>query len=194
MVEYRLRDGFRVKAPAAVVGGRIEALKRRHADAANSEGWVTPEEVVEDARSPDSPIHDCFTWDVAEAARKQNLAEARYLIRCYEVHVIASNLEPVVFSPGSVKVMTADHGRVFMSPPAAMTSDDYREQVLGDTRKLLNGVADRLRKLMLLTPAVLSALEGLMAALDAEAKSKAKKKAGQPAKDRNPPQPPGPAL
>lgn len=42
---------------------------------------LLPERVVNAARSPDSPIHDCFTWDDDDAAEKWRLEEARMLIR-----------------------------------------------------------------------------------------------------------------
>jgi len=44
-------------------------------------GVLRPEDVVEEARDPRSPLHDQFDWDNTEAARKWRLHQARNLIR-----------------------------------------------------------------------------------------------------------------
>jgi hypothetical protein len=43
-------------------------------------GILLPEKVVEAARRPTSPLHDYFTWDDTEAAKKHRIQEARLLI------------------------------------------------------------------------------------------------------------------
>lgn len=55
---------------------RLQALQDIERDA----GLLTPEVVVGAARDPASPLHECFTWDDAEAAHKQRIYEARKLI------------------------------------------------------------------------------------------------------------------
>lgn len=47
----------------------------------NKDGMLDPHDVVNAARSPDSPLHQHFTWDDSEAAEKHRLHEARQLIR-----------------------------------------------------------------------------------------------------------------
>lgn len=44
-------------------------------------GILTPEAVVEDAKSKSSPLHDKFTWDIKKAAYAHWLDQARALIR-----------------------------------------------------------------------------------------------------------------
>ena len=59
-----------------------EAIRLRlEAIAALNGGRITPQQVVDDARDEESPLHDSFTWDDAEAADKQRLTEARLLLR-----------------------------------------------------------------------------------------------------------------
>lgn len=43
-------------------------------------GCVTPAMVVQEAQSPDHPLHDMFIWDDAEAAIKFRTAQARLMI------------------------------------------------------------------------------------------------------------------
>jgi len=44
-------------------------------------GVLRPEDVVDEARDPRSPLHDQFDWDDSEAAHKWRLHQARNLIR-----------------------------------------------------------------------------------------------------------------
>jgi len=52
----------------------LELIRRTH-------GELRPEAVLEDARNPNSPLHDYFTWDDKEAADQLRLLQARALIR-----------------------------------------------------------------------------------------------------------------
>jgi hypothetical protein len=49
---------------------------------------LTPAAVVAEAQSPDSPLHNDFTWDVNEAAQMTWLAQARDLISSFRVSLI----------------------------------------------------------------------------------------------------------
>lgn len=49
--------------------------------AANHDGRLQPEHVVEDAKTRSHPLHPHLTWDNGEAAHKCRLQEARALIR-----------------------------------------------------------------------------------------------------------------
>jgi len=48
---------------------------------AKRDGELLPEDVVEAARPPRSPLHSRFTWDDSEAAHQYRLWQARQLIR-----------------------------------------------------------------------------------------------------------------
>ena len=50
-------------------------------------GRITPEAVVEDARDPESPLHDLFLWDDTEAAHQYRLSQARGVIRSIKVDI-----------------------------------------------------------------------------------------------------------
>lgn len=50
-------------------------------------GRITPDMVVDAARSPASPLHEHFTWDVREAAEERWRDQARALIRAVRVEV-----------------------------------------------------------------------------------------------------------
>lgn len=50
-------------------------------------GRLTPELVVEAAKSKDSPLHTHFTWDVKKAAHERWIDQARTLIRSVKVEI-----------------------------------------------------------------------------------------------------------
>lgn len=57
------------------VGEHLERIR------ASLSGRLTPEAVVADARSPNSPLHSFFEWDDSAAAQEHRLQQARGLIR-----------------------------------------------------------------------------------------------------------------
>lgn len=61
---------------------QLEALKKI---AERDGGLLRPQAVVDEARSPRSPLHKCFTWDDGEAARLYRLDQAQHLIRKFHV-------------------------------------------------------------------------------------------------------------
>ena len=58
-----------------------EARQRINELAARNDGHITPDEVYEDAKATDSPLHSYFEWDQAVAARAHGIDVARRLIR-----------------------------------------------------------------------------------------------------------------
>lgn len=73
---YQFRTGFSItKVDAQTVGDELERIRNAH------DGKLRTEEVVQWAAEPDSPIHECFTWDNERAANSFRLVEARTLIK-----------------------------------------------------------------------------------------------------------------
>lgn len=65
-----------------------EAVVARLGALADKEGRLTPEQVVEDARDPKSPLHPCFEWDDSKAAHQHRLYQARKLVAVYVTQTI----------------------------------------------------------------------------------------------------------
>lgn len=57
-------------------------------DLENQSGQLSPELVVEEAASPDSPLHGYFLWDDEAAGHAFRLEQARQLIRSVKVELI----------------------------------------------------------------------------------------------------------
>lgn len=50
--------------------------------------FPTPEEIVDEARNPKSPLHDAFEWDDSKAANAHRLQQARNMVNHITVTVI----------------------------------------------------------------------------------------------------------
>ncbi len=76
---YEFSEGARFQAGASqdpkVVGEHLDLLRKQQ------HGELTPEDVVADARNPNSPLHSFFEWDDSAAAEQYRLQQARGLIR-----------------------------------------------------------------------------------------------------------------
>lgn len=53
--------------------------------AADNNGTLTPDLIVEDARNPSSPLHEEFEWDDTVAAHQHRLSQARTVIRTIHI-------------------------------------------------------------------------------------------------------------
>lgn len=68
---------------------------------ADSEGRITPDTIVEDARSKASPLHSLFEWDKSKAAMAYWIGTAREIIG--SVRVVVTNKTTTVRAPMYVR-------------------------------------------------------------------------------------------
>ena len=65
---------------------QMKATRERLADLElQGGGRLTPNAVLEDAKDPDSPLHDSFEWDDEKAAHAHRIEQARALITSVRV-------------------------------------------------------------------------------------------------------------
>jgi hypothetical protein len=57
-------------------------------------GDLRPEDVLDDARNPNSPLHSCFTWDDSVAAEAYRLTQAKAVIRVAIRYLSRPSSEP----------------------------------------------------------------------------------------------------
>ena len=93
-------------------------------------GRLIPEQIVDAASSPESVLHDRFTWDDSEAAQKYRLWQARMLIRCTVTMVSGSSETVRAFV--SLTPDRAKDGGGYRSTVAVMRNRGMREQLLAD--------------------------------------------------------------
>lgn len=85
---FEFAEGARFQAgkhpDANIVGAHIEMLRKKF------RGELTPEDILDDAKHDNSPLHSFFEWDDSTAAQQHRLAQARGLIRS----VVAIYVQP----------------------------------------------------------------------------------------------------
>lgn len=102
---FEFSEGVRFQ-PGAVrdakaVGEHLELLRKQ------CKGELTPEDVLEDAKHDNSPLHSFFEWSDTEAAHQYRLQQARGLIRAV-VAVYVSDERPAVRQKAYVHIPEPD--------------------------------------------------------------------------------------
>lgn len=122
---YKVKSGFRLKASLAQsVGEECERLE--------SEGRLTAQNLLDDSRPEDAPLHDCFEWNDGVAAEKWRLAQASYIIRSIEVTVEEAN-EPTRAFVATV----SDDKREYRAIGYVLRSTESRDALLESARREL---------------------------------------------------------
>lgn len=126
----RFQSGAQTDANAArAVGDHLELLRNQ------VQGELTPKDVVDDARNPNSPLHSYFEWNDSAAAEAFRLSQARGLIRAV-VAVYVSDDKPAVRTRAYVHVPEAQapHYREMVH---AMSQKKTRQLILQQAWKEL---------------------------------------------------------
>lgn len=130
MARYKYKSGRSFPVPAQVVGERLEQIRGN-----NPGDDISPAEVVEDARNPESPLHDVFDWNDETAAKKQREHRARQLLAAtivVTIQVIGGRPEPVEqFAFVSVG-RSVPGGARYVTTARAMNDAEMRDRVVSD--------------------------------------------------------------
>lgn len=70
-----------------------EAIHRVLLAILKRDGEIKPDRVIEEAKKPDSPLHDRFEWNVEKAALETWRAQARDIISSFSVTLIVNRTE-----------------------------------------------------------------------------------------------------
>lgn len=118
----RFQPGAAKMADPNMVGQHLELLREK------CKGELTPGDVVNDARNPNSPLHPFFEWDDCVAAEQYRLQQARGLIRAV-VAIYVSDDNPAVRQKAYVHIREpgANHYR---ETQHALSQQKTREAVL----------------------------------------------------------------
>lgn len=90
---------------------------------------ATPEQIVEVAKAPRSPLHPAFDWNDTEAARRWRLSQAGHLVRAIVTTFDTKNGDVELRAFASVK---GKSGFEYQRIDRIMGSDDLRLQLLHD--------------------------------------------------------------
>lgn len=123
---FEFADGARFQKgaiqDATAVGNHIELLRK------DQKGELTPEDVLKDARNPNSPLHSFFEWDDGLAAEQHRLHQARGLIRAV-VAVYVSEDKPAVRAKAYVHIPEGETSH-YREASHAMSQAKTRKLVL----------------------------------------------------------------
>lgn len=141
---FEFADGARFQAgqhpEAAIVGQHIEMLRQR------CKGELTPEDILDDAKNDNSPLHSFFEWSDSEAAKQYRLQQARGLIRAV-VAIYVSDDKPAVRQRAYVNIKAAGEPQHYREITHAMSQTKTRDIVLNKAMAELIGWRNRYRDL-----------------------------------------------
>lgn len=90
---------------------------------------LTPKDVVDDARPPDSELHNRFEWDDSVAGEKYRLVQASELIRSVEIEYPSPDSEPRRVRAFST-TRGQDPDKQGYRPTAEVLEDDFSRRLL----------------------------------------------------------------
>jgi len=118
----------------AIVKARLESIAR------NNGGVLRPLDVVQDARQPDSPLHELFEWDVEEAAQEHWMHTARRIIASVKVNITTETI--VLKAPAYVRDPRL-HGREqgYLETIKLRTEHEIAKEVLaGEVQNVISAL------------------------------------------------------
>jgi hypothetical protein len=116
-----------------VAGEELARIRERNG------GVLTPTEVVNASRPEDAPLHECFTWDNREAAKKYREGEARAVISSVTVEYENESEGPTEPIRCYVHVPQDDGGQNYTATADVMTDADMRQRVVEEALAMLEG-------------------------------------------------------
>jgi len=143
---YKFKSGTRLKVSAQAAGELCAELE--------SQGKLTPHEVVEVSRPDDAPLHSAFEWDDEIAAEKYRETQASYIIRSVEVVVEGSDKPTRAF----VSLTVAENEREYREINKVLSIRSERELLLAEAKRELTAFKHKY--------AVLEELADVFAAID----------------------------
>jgi hypothetical protein len=130
---FDFRPGRSIRgANPQLIGQELERLRAE-------KGTLRPEDVLEAAADPASPLHVAFSWDDSEAAQKWRLTEARKLIVSVRVLNSPAGRPTTAF----VSVRTPEAGRQYMPVSEALSDEELRVRVLAEARQAIEALERR---------------------------------------------------
>jgi hypothetical protein len=86
-------------------------------------GELTPDDVVEAARNPETKLHGLFEWDESVAAGRFRLYQARMVLQRFAVPVYKAKVHK-----RELLNVEQPHGRRYMARSAVLANESLREQ------------------------------------------------------------------
>lgn len=110
---------------AQTAGEHLESLVEKHDE------HLTAQEILADARSARSPLHEIFTWDDSEAAEKHRIGTAKNIMTSLYVKTKTTGQKGKKQTRAFVFVKMPKHGkRCYVPVRSAMAQPELKAQVI----------------------------------------------------------------
>lgn len=120
---YKARSGASFKKEdAQLIGETLDSIRVKHG------GKLKTENIVQEAKKKQNPLHEHFEWDNNEAGEKYRLQQARHITAHIVEEVIISGIKEEQRS--FLSVTDVGEEPVYVSLEDATTIVDYRRQLL----------------------------------------------------------------
>lgn len=144
---YKWREQAGIKINAQVAGEYMEALRARR------NGHLTPQAILEDAKSAKSPLHKAFEWRDSKAAYEHRLWQARHLMNSIVVTVKATKAPKQKAAAVRAFVnVRVEKKNSYVSRAHALSEADMRRQMLAAAMRELASWRNRHADLTELSP------------------------------------------
>jgi hypothetical protein len=120
---YSWKPNSQIPVDAEKAGQHIELLQQRRG------GQVTPKDILEDARSNKSPLHDAFEWSDDKAAEQFRMQQARHILQSIIIEVKIKHGKPATPMRAFVNV-TKRGESTYVGLQTAMSDKELRAQVI----------------------------------------------------------------
>lgn len=150
------------KSKVQVYGEELQRIKDKH------NGFATPHIIVGEAKTPESPIHECFEWDDKKAGECWRIEQARDLEGHIEVEIETKEGPKRTRAFVNLSIRKADEEKkenVYMSVEKAMKDDYYRYLYLKQAMKEMIVLKQKYSDLNELSQ-IFSAIDAVQARLD----------------------------
>ena len=134
--EYKFAEGFRAN-------GLDPETTYKELEKISESSGLTPNAVLEAAKSPTSPLHGYFDWDDNSAANKFRIGQAQTLIRSIKIEVVGG--ERKEYKP-YVRVVQCNQPSVYLN--LSKLNEDQYKQVLNDFRRKIDSAQKSLDELL----------------------------------------------
>lgn len=147
--KFSWKPGAQFPVEAKVAADTIRALQMKL-----GKDSITAQELLDNSRDPDAPLHSCFEWNDTVAAEKYRRWQAAHVINSITVTIKQDDMEPITTRLFiNVQPVAPKKQGEFVGINIAFDNPDYRKQILSNaaielrsfqrkyqTYKELNGV------------------------------------------------------
>mgnify|MGYP001315454224 FL=1 len=130
------------------IAERLEFLREENG------GSIKPDDVIQDAKNPESPLATLFTNSVENDAYEYRLQIARMVINSVRVEVVNKETKAVDTEYAFISVRDVDNSHKYVSLETVRNNVDIHSRVLEEAERRLNQWVNRYDTLTELAPVV----------------------------------------